>query len=249
MRRLTFIFLFLFSSQIQSDGMPVYDFFNHVENVFTTIESKLITFNTRVNNVYAVRRIRNQLIQIEEAKKRFHQLRRQYEALTGKYGYGQWLKGPARLADPTYRPESRAELLRLLREGESTGPYADDRDAWINVYLPPDPKDGNIHGRDNAESHQRRALSDTALTLELESNYLLYEDSAKRLKAIDDIASKIDETENVKQAMDLLNANVLALHTTTEKLLTLQSRMAQRASVHDTGTMLENKRSQEFLEW
>jgi len=249
MRRLILTFiLLLVSTQSPGQGLPTYDFFNHVENIFNTIETKLIAFNTKVNNIYAIRKIRNQLIQIQEAKKRFNQLKRQYESLTGKYGYGKWLKGPARLIDRRYRPESQEELLRLLRQGESTGEYRNDRDAWVNVYLPPDPEKGR-YKYNSPEAHQQQALTDDAMALDLESNYLLYADSAKRLKTMSDIAGKIDETENVKEAIDLLNANVLALHATTEKLLTLQSRMAHRASVHDTGTMLQNKNRQEFMQW
>ena len=251
MCRLSFFtlgFLLFFTNTALSSGMPTYDFFNHVEQLFQTAEQKLIAANSRINNVYAVRRIRNQLKQLDQARKRLAILERQHAALSGKHGYGRWLKGPARLATRDYRPESTEELERLLRQGDSRSAYKKDRDAWVNIYLPTDPKKGRIESGDTPKTAQQRALIDSSGSLEIMGRQL-YNDTVARAQTINDLLTRVDETDNVKQSVDLLNTNIAELHRTMEKLLTLQSLMARRASAVDTGKINENKNNQEFMQW
>ena len=230
-----------------ASGMPVYDFFNHVETLFNTIETKLISFNTRVNNIYMIRKIRNQLIQIQEAKRRFNQLKKQYESLTGTYGYGNWLSGPALALTHDGRPDNNDELLMALRRGGGKGEFAKDRDAWVNIYLPPDPNEGRIV-KNSPYAASEQGLIDSTAKLEIIGRQL-YNNVKTQSHAIDKITSDIDDTENVKQSLDLLNTNVAALHRTMVEIMRIQSLMAQRAGAIDHGTVNKNKRNQDFYQW
>lgn len=225
-----------------------YDFFQNVEAILQTAEQKLIEANTYVNNNLAVVRIRNQIRQIEEARKRMTQLQRQYDALTGKYGYGRWLDGPALALTHKGRPKTNEDLIQALRDGHATGEMAHDRDAWVNVYLPPNPHSKRVEVNPTPNTSQQQALIDSTGSLYMMGNHY-YNETSKRMKIINELTQKMDETDNLKQSMDLLNANVLALHSTIEDMLTLQALMAKRASAVDQGTVNQNRDEQRFMQW
>lgn len=247
MRRVILLFLCLSIPNAFGGGTPVYDFFNHVESIFNTIETKLIAFNTRVNNLMLIRKIRNQLIQIQEAKRRFNQLKKQYESLTGKYGYGKWLSGPALALTHNGRPETHDELIRALRSGRASGEFADDRNAFVDIYLPPDPNEGRV-GKDSPYTHSEQAIIDSTAKLQVLGRRL-YDNVKTQSESIDKITSDIDQTENLKQSVDLLNTNVAALHRTMVELYRVQTLMAQRAGALDTQVVNKNRRNQEFYQW
>ena len=194
-----------------------------------------------------IRKIRNQLIQIQEAKRRFGQLKKQYESLTGKYGYGKWLSGPALALTHNGRPETNEELLQALRGGGGKGEFARDRDAWVNIYLPPDPNEGRIV-KNSRYTYSEQAIIDSTAKLEIMGKQL-YNNVQQQSQTISNITSKIDETENVKQSLDLLNTNVASLHRTMVEIMRIQSLMAQRAGAVDHGTINQNQRNQEFYQW
>jgi len=236
-------------AKLIASGMVVYDGLNHIESLLQTMEQQLIQANTKINSIEAVEQTRNLIKQYEEMKKHYTELVRQAEALTGKYGYGRWLKGPARLLTREYRPENNEDLLGLLSEGRSDNPkYKDNRNAWVDIYLPKDPKEGRPEEKDTPDTHQKRDLLNSSGSLYIIGGSL-YDDTKDRVKTIEDILDKIDETESVKESLDLLNANTAELHRTLEKLLLVQALLLKHEGVVGQGQVNDNRDGQEFNKW
>ena len=116
------------------------------------------------------------------------------------------------------------------------------------MYLPPDPKEGRVESEDTPVTNQQRSLIDSSGALTLIGKQL-YDDTRDRVEIINNLADEIEGTENVKSSLDLMNTQIAALHSTLEKLLTLQALMAKRAAIVDMGTVNENRSQTDFMQW
>lgn len=197
-----------------------------VQQQLALTEAKLRALNQGVNNQAQIRQIALLAKTLHKMELQYLQIKRTSEALSGKYGYGRWLKGPARLLDPYYHPSSTRELFDLMRRGGGSGRYSDRVSVYQEKYPSANRDDVFPYKPDSPEAHQYESLAVNTGALSV-SGEMIYDSIANRKKIILALQGEIDETDNIKASMDLNNRLMVELNMVMVDALHLQSLQAQ----------------------
>lgn len=230
-----FLSLFFYSLTLCATGAIVYDPLNFVQSKLTAVQGGLSNINEKINN-------QAQIVQIKVTLNTLYQLRQQYqqivftaESLSGKYGYGQYLTGPARLLDPSYHPATTEEMLQQFREGGKDGVYGDEVNKWRDKYDAAPSETYWCVGNDCPLAESAKDRSSSAMSLGTTSE-VVYNNIRARAKTVENLSKQINETDKIKQSLDLNNsllAELALMMSDISRLQALQGKATAANLQHD----------------
>ena len=209
-----------FGAPVQATGIPVVD----IANLMQALQQYL------------------QLsAQLQQLKREYDQQVRQYEALTGGRGMGGLFNSGADQQMRQYAPASWQQALQVLQRGGLPGNAADVSQAaqafaqsagitetGARLY----PASGGRNA--DALAHSANANA-TAATAGLSS--AAYDQTQRRMERVQQYLAEIDNTEDLKAAVDL-NARLLAeLNESLTQLIQLQSAQMQLLSAGNAAVL------------
>lgn len=154
--------------------------------------------------------INQAVMQFQELKRQYDMMKKQYDELTalkdsvtGSYGMGLLMNGAEDSASRRPLPQTWQEVVQMQKDGF----YGDRLEHYAKLLPDIATKILSTHGQDRdvvgyklAKDHTRTAFAATEA---------IYDQLQKRLATIETLVSRIDKTQNVKEAMDL-NSRIVA---------------------------------------
>ena len=154
--------------------------------------------------------INQAVLQIQEMKRQYDVLKKQYDELmalkssvTGSYGMSLLMNGAEDAASRRPLPNTWQEVVELQKEGfygNRLEHYAKLLPSIATKILSTNEQDRDVVGYKMAKDHTQAAFAATEA---------VYNQLQKRLGTIEGLVSQIDKTQNVKEAMDL-NSRIVA---------------------------------------
>jgi len=220
---LILVSLLLMSSQVYAVA-PVHDSLAWVQSMLVAVEVRIKEVNDTINNANVLKNLRSNLKQLKQLERQYMQIKRQGEMLSGKHGYGRWLKGPAQLIDPSFRPKTRKQWMEVMSSGseyedpvKKNGTKQDKKENDINVDTYALKNDSTltdariiqsreniahlVNEMDDAETVADQLAVQSALSAELNNNITVLmqiQSSQARLRATESESRAMSIKENEK---------------------------------------------------
>lgn len=160
--------------------------------------------------VYDSASIKQAIMEFQQLKKQYDMLKKQYDemvamkdSMTGNYGMGIWLNGIEEETSRRALPQTWQEVVEMQKKGfygDLLKHYSDMLPKIDTNFLSANQKDRDVIGYKMAKDHTQSAFAATEA---------VYNQLDKRLKTIEELMGQIDQTQNIKQAMDL-NSRIVA---------------------------------------
>lgn len=228
MKRIIIVLVLLaFSAPIMAT-MPVYDPLAWIQRQLSYAEKLLTRINSTVNNNLAIVRIRNQINQLKRMERQWHQIERTYNALSGKHGYGRWLRGPAQLLDPKFKPKSRDEWIDTFGRGQNFQSASERA-------LPPDPE--NARQQDDLKINTRKVK---------ETGDITYDHINTLRQKIMTLMDNMDEAETLDDQVAIQTAMMAEMNMNMTLILQLLSTQSQLQSSVQQGNVNRNDAEARF---
>ncbi len=160
--------------------------------------------------VYDSASVQQAIMEFQQLKKQYDMLKKQYDELvalkdsmTGNYGMGILLNGIEEEGSRRALPQTWQEVVEMQKKG-----FYGDRLQHYTQLLPSidtnllsgNQKDRDVVGYKMSKDHTQSAFAATEA---------IYNQLDQRLKTIEGLMGQIDQTQNIKQAMDL-NSRIVA---------------------------------------
>lgn len=160
--------------------------------------------------VYDSASIKQAIMEFQQLKKQYDMLKKQYDemvavkdSMTGNYGMGILLNGIEEEASRRALPQTWQEVVEMQKKGfygDLLKHYSDMLPKIDTNFLSANQKDRDVIGYKVSKDHTQSAFAATEA---------VYNQLDKRLKTIEELMGQIDQTQNIKQAMDL-NSRIVA---------------------------------------
>lgn len=224
-RNIVALVISLVSSHSLAAGLTVHDPLSWIEAKIMSVEQALTKRQMIIaNHKYAVM-IRKQLDLIDKAKKRNNQLENLKRSLSGKNAYGRFLWGPFEMLDPAKTPATFEQLYWMTRDvGKNpevaTDGYGKEARAYMERNQFISPVTSNYPDSAINKDFERQKTNSIMLGVNSESTY---EAAARNYANINAFQHEIDETNTVKEALDLNNRILTEIALVQTQLLRLNS--------------------------
>ncbi len=160
--------------------------------------------------VYDASSLKQAIMEFQQLKKQYDMLKQQYEELvalkdsmTGSYGMGILLNGSEETASRRVLPQTWQEVVEMQKQGF----YGDLLKHYSQLLPSIEPnlisvnaKDRDVVGYKLSKGYTQSAFASTEA---------IYNQLDKRLKTIEGLVGRIDQTQNIKEATDL-NSRIVA---------------------------------------
>jgi type IV secretion system protein VirB5 len=160
--------------------------------------------------VYDSASIKQAIMEFQQLKKQYDMLKKQYDemvamkdSMTGNYGMGILLNGIEEEASRRALPQTWREVVEMQKKGfygDLLQHYSDMLPKIDLNFLSANKKDRDVVGYKLSKDNTQSAFAATEA---------VYNQLDQRLKTIEGLMGQIDQTQNIKQAMDL-NSRIVA---------------------------------------